>query len=577
MREDLLEKLRKRWPNFSGEVIGIKYLRASQDALGRAISVRSQEDEGDEFFDEHGIVNGGTFYDNNLSASLYATQTRQNYERALEELKSGRVHLLWTFDSSRAQRDLEVYVKLRRICIETGALWAYGGRIYDMSDPADRKATARDAVEAEGASDTSSTHVRRGVRKRARSGKHAGPTPYGYRRQFDPDTGESLGLVIDPDHAKVMREMVDRVMASEPLTTIAKDLNRRGVPSPRGHLWNADRVNKIVTEYAVPHEWMRFLARLDPESAELAERIAIRVEQGESPTEIGRELNREGVPWILPAPWSGSQVRMMVLSDIAAGIRMHQGKPMMVKVPDGQGGFTMKLVDPQWEPIITMDEHTVLKARLGDPSRKPVRDGSRVRHLWVGIARCGICQNRMIAERVDTKGAAMRCATGHVRRPKDKLEAWLTEQAMQLLERKDATRIFKIKDSVVRSQAAQDDAKVLRAELEGWRQDAIAGKVTRESFATIEAGLIERIKTAEGKAERAALPPVLVDVVGPQAREAFAALSLPQQREVLRAIMRPRVYHQKERGRTDLETETIDPGFLHVPATAGRSGEGTSE
>ena len=33
------------------QLVGIKYFRASQDASGRSISVASQRDEGDEFFD----------------------------------------------------------------------------------------------------------------------------------------------------------------------------------------------------------------------------------------------------------------------------------------------------------------------------------------------------------------------------------------------------------------------------------------------------------------------------------------------------------------------------------------------
>ena len=79
----------------------------------------SQRDEGAEFFEEFGILDAGVFCDNNLSASTYATEVREDYERALDERRSGRANLLWTFDPSRAQRDLEVYVKLRRICIET--------------------------------------------------------------------------------------------------------------------------------------------------------------------------------------------------------------------------------------------------------------------------------------------------------------------------------------------------------------------------------------------------------------------------------------------------------------------------
>jgi DNA invertase Pin-like site-specific DNA recombinase len=121
--------------------IGVKYLRASQDASGRSISVASQLDEGEEFFAEFDIQDGGVFTDNDLSASTYATENRPDYERALEEIRAARANLIWTFDPSRAQRDIEVYARLRRLLIEAGTFWAYGGRIYDMSNPEDRKAT----------------------------------------------------------------------------------------------------------------------------------------------------------------------------------------------------------------------------------------------------------------------------------------------------------------------------------------------------------------------------------------------------------------------------------------------------
>ena len=329
----------------------------------------------------------------------------------------------------------------------------------------------------------------------------------------------------------------------------------------------------MVEDYRVPAEWERFLARLDKESAELATEIVERVKVGETPKEIGRELNRNGVPYILPTVWCGSKVRRAALSDVAAGVRIHQGKPVLVKVLDDNGDVTMKPVKAAWEPIITETEHKLLKARLGDPKRKTSRDGSRVKHLWVGIARCGECEGRIVPRRKPA-GYRYQCINGCVIRPKEKLDAWLTEQALLMLEREDAAEIFRIDaEQDKRSLAAAEEGRSLRAELDGWRQDAIAGKVSRESFAAIEPGLLDRIRKADARAQRAALPPVLEKVIGPNARDVFDALSIAQKREIFRTIMRPRVYKRKHKKSGDLETETITPGFLFTP---GNSSEGDS-
>ncbi|WP_328604761.1 recombinase family protein [Amycolatopsis sp. NBC_00345] len=554
-------------------LVGIKYLRASQDASGRRISLGSQRDEGDEFFDECGIVDAGEFCDNDLSASMYATEVREGYEQALEALRSGQANLLWTFDPSRAQRDLEVYVKLRRICIEMGAFWAYGGRIYDMTDPADRKTTARDALEAEGASDTLSGHVRRGVRKRAKSGQHAGPLPYGYARRFDPATGESMGQVIDWAQAKVVRRIVSWCLDGKALSWIARQLNEAGVPCARDRRWDVRLVRGLAAERQHEHEWQRLLARLSPEDAAVAQALVLRVADGESPKALAQELNRDGVPYVMASRWNETKVRNIALSKPAAGIRVHQAKPVVVKTTDESGETVQAPVQAQWKAIIKPDERTELVARFASGDRKHVRDGSRVKYFWSGIARCGVCEAGVGPREKSANGPIYRCPDGHVYRSRVLLDAWLLDQAMSQLERSDAATLFRLEAARGNTAAAVDEARVLRAELEGWKADAISGRVSRSSFIDIEAGLLERIAKAEREAERAALPPVLATVIGPDARRAFVALDRTAQREILRAIMRPRIYHTSRRLKGRLDTGTIDPGWLFTDPAPADSGQ----
>jgi DNA invertase Pin-like site-specific DNA recombinase len=568
----------KRRKNSLEGLWGIMYLRASQDKSGRSISVKSQYEEGLEFFEEHGIQLLRVYSDNNLSGSQYATHDgRDEYELALADLRSGSAQLLWTFDSSRAQRDLEMYLRLRRICIDAEALWAYGGRVYDMTIAKDRQDTAQDALDAERTADNISEHSKRGIKSRAKRGEHAGSIAYGYRPVYSPETGKSLGWMIVESEKEVIERIVAWCLARKKLSWIAMTLNAEGVPCPRDRRWDKRLVTKLVEERRSAREWTRLMDTLGPEEQELAARVVARVHGGETPKEVARELNRDGVPYIRPSKWDVTKVKNVALSIPATGLRRHHGEVVMRKVPDpdAPGGFKTVPVETTWTAIKNPDDHAKLVRLLKDPGRTVSRDGNRVKHRWTGICRCGICGAGVIVRR---NGGHLRyycgARSGCTSRRKDLLDAWLTEQAILLLEREDAAQIFRLDQDASEANSAQREAEELRAQLDGFRAQVLRKEITPESFAFFEADLLPRIEKADAKAKHATLPPVLAEVIGTDARRVFLALDVAQQREILRAIMRPRLYrtHRKMRGR--LDTETIDPGFLYAVPEPAPEGEG---
>ena len=205
-----------------------------------------------------------------------------------------------------------------------------------------------------------------------------------------------------------------------------------------------------------------------------------------------------------------------------------------------------------------------LVAILNAPERRLNRDGVRVKHLWSGIARCGVCESPLIAKPRTGSFRRYTCRSkGCVVRNQDLLDAWLLELALLQLEREDAAQLFRMDQNVTDAHAAQREVEQLSAELDAWRADAREGRCSRASFLEIEPGLLERMKRAEARAKRATLPPVLVEVMGPDARTAFLGLELTEQRTILRAIMRPRIHRTDRRIPDGLDTSTIDPGFLY--------------
>jgi DNA invertase Pin-like site-specific DNA recombinase len=571
----------KRRKNSLEGLSGIMYLRASQDKSGRSISVKSQYEEGLEFFEEHGIRLLMVYSDNNLSGSQYATHDgRDEYELALADLRSGRAQVLWTFDSSRAQRDLEMYLRLRRICIDARSLWAYGGRVYDMTIAKDRQDTAQDALDAERTADNISEHTTRGIKSRAKRGEHAGAIAYGYRPIYDPNTGKSEGWVIVESEKEVIRRIVDWCLARKKVTWIARTLNAEGVPCPRDRRWDKRLVARLVEERRSAREWARLLDTLDADQRDLVSTTVARVQGGETPKEIARELNRDGVPYIYPSKWDATKVKNIALSPPSAGLRRWHGDVVKQKVPDpdAPGGFRLEPVKTTWKGIKTPEEHAMLTRLLKDPGRAVGKDGNRVKHRWSGIARCGVCESPVRA-RPDRNHLYYCCGARSVcvARRADLLDAWLTEQAILLLEREDAAQIFRLDQDAGEANLAQREAEELRAQLDGFRGQALRKEITAESFAFFEADLLPRIERADAQARQAKLPPVLAEVIGADARRVFLGLDLADQREILRAIMRPRIYRTQRKKRGRLDTETIDPGFLFEIPTSEPAPEGEGE
>src|SRR5690606_27936040 len=170
------------WVEEWGELEAVIYARVSDDREGRSRSPEQQVRDSERWCERQGIPVLEVLADPDKGASRYSRARRENYERALRLLKepSQRRRILVSWESSRAQRDLKVYLALREICEESGALWCYDGRIYDMRNAEDRRRTAQDAVDDEYEAAKTSKRVRRDMRANAKAGRPHGKIKYGY-------------------------------------------------------------------------------------------------------------------------------------------------------------------------------------------------------------------------------------------------------------------------------------------------------------------------------------------------------------------------------------------------------------
>ena len=88
--------------------------------------------------------------------------------------------------------------------------------------------------------------TRRGQRGRVEAGRIPGGNSYGYRmiRRIAEDGNLIRGeREIHPVEAAVVRQIFEDYVEGQPPRAIAASLNRKGIPSPRGGLWNASTIN----------------------------------------------------------------------------------------------------------------------------------------------------------------------------------------------------------------------------------------------------------------------------------------------------------------------------------------------
>ncbi|MEH0564691.1 recombinase family protein [Streptomyces scabiei] len=226
------------------------YGRNSHDPKRKTRSVNDQLGEGRSLCAEHNWPVKREFKDGGISASRHARVRRDDFEAMLDGIANGECRIVVAWEASRYYRDLEVYVRLRKACLEAGVLLCYNGQLYDLSKREDRKATAQDAIQAEDESEAIRDRNLRTTRRVADEGRPHGPAPLGYRHLYDPDSGELTARVPEPQTAELVREMFEQAEEGTPLSSIARQFNARGLTTRLGHPWTARTVHMMLSNRA---------------------------------------------------------------------------------------------------------------------------------------------------------------------------------------------------------------------------------------------------------------------------------------------------------------------------------------
>lgn len=462
------------------------YNRVSRDSSGRGKSVAEQAAANEAECRREGWTVAATMVDNSVSASRFATKTREQWQQLLVALEDRKYHVLVLWESSRGGRRLAPWAQLLELCQEIGVLIHITNdeRTYDVRKSSDLEQLGGQGVRSAGEAEKISERLLRGKRGAADLGRPHGRNLYGYRRVYDPDTRELKEVVPDEQPntavgsdgtetvytpAGVVRDMISRAAAGVAVRAIARDLNDRGIPTP------------------------------------------LKGSKG----------------------WTHETVRHHIRNPAYAGLRVHQGTILGPAI---------------WPPLVPPSVWYACVARFNGPdTRVSAREGI-VKHLLTGLAVCGVCGSRVTASDPNTNPRYM-CRPWKVESTKagfcvsrsiPQVNEYVERSVLLRLHRLDIAGLLgEDEEADRRMEATRVEIAEKEARLEAARHAYATGELELDEWTALGAILKPEIAQARVRLQESRIGPVLNGLVGMSLQEIAAAWesrSIAERREVIRAL-----------------------------------------
>lgn len=479
------------------------YSRASHDPKATQTSVDTQRRRNGETRDKYGWTSIGRYRDNNSPASKRARKagSRPDYERMLEDIRRDPGDVLILFEMARSARDMSVYITIRDLCIEQGPYyWYVGNTLYDVRDRNDKQQLNDMASRAEGGSDAIAEAVRAGLESQAIDGRPHGSTPFGYRRTKNQVTGKFEKQV--PDERKqdggwtpagIVRGIYADYLDGVRVEIIAARLNERGIPCPR--LWAAK-------------------------------------EAGDK---------KRQARWESGNGWTEGGIYNLLRNISYVAVRMYEGA---------------KMAECLWEPLISDDVYFPAMEKMEKASFKGIR-ASRAQTLLTCLptcARCGLDVRHQKARGRATYDT-YRCRKGCASVPAMEADAYVGRHVTAYLMESNAIRELEGRaENSAEFAEAQAKIAAWKAELARWATRANSDdwpEVTDQHLEDAHARLMPKIREAQ-TIKPTGVPAAVRRLVGPGARKRWEGMSLADQRDCLRWLVKITV-HPAGKGRWNVK------------------------
>jgi len=289
----------------------------------------------------------------------------------------------------------------------------------------------------------------------------------------------------------------------------------------------------------------------EPE-AEVIREAARRIAAGEAIRGVVRDLTARGVTSPTGKPWPITTFRRMITSPRIAGLRQH-GRDV--------DGRALVVGEASWPAIVDRGTWEACRRVVHDPSRKAARPARRYL-LTGGIARCGLCDAKLVARPKGDGRRSYVCARGPGFDGCGKLRA-LAEPfedliVLAVLARLDGPGLAAAVDR--RADPSSDDGATELAQVEA-RLDELArmfanGEIGRREWLAARTTLDARRETLTGRLAAQARTSAIATLAEGDGllSDRWAELSFDKQRAVLAAVLDRVIVNPAVRGRN-----TFDP------------------
>lgn len=494
------------------------YARISDDKVGDAHGVGSQEEEIRDFGEESDHLVDTMYVDNDISA--FSGAERPAYQRLLADMDAGKIALVIIWHANRLHRSVEevlAFIKIARARKVRLFSVTLGGE-YNLERASGRKQLISDTLDAETESAHRGERIALARKRQARTANWGGGRrPYGWGMPYDPprfrrvlvnkETREYADVEMldmgkhNPSEAEEIRNMADQVLAHVPNAHIIADLKKRRVPTA---------------------------------------------------AETDQRLIRRGGKEMPVAGWNVVTVRSILTSPRVSGHSVHRG--VIVK-------------RNAWDAIIPDEKRLRIIEILKDPKRRS-SPGNTPRWLGSLIFLCGMCTDgsTMRVSANGSGGPRYRCETfSHNSVLAAELDEYIDDVIVGILSRPDAAGLIEAQPDVdfdgLRAEREEaSERKLTAARLFG------AGTIDDEQLAQITAMADSRIAEIDAELQKATkVDPLAALVLADHVATAWEGTSLGRRREVLRALMTVTILEgasvRQGQGRRIVD---IDPNFVKI-------------
>ena len=216
------------------------YCRVSTDREDQTGSIQNQRDHFVRMVESHpNLALCGIYFEQGLSGT--GKEKRPELERLLEDCRKGKVQTVLTKSVSRFSRNTAQCLEMTRALTNLGVNVIFEKEKIDTASSEGELFLTLLSSMAQEESRSISSNCRWSVKKRFQAGSFKlSRAPYGYRLE------EGIP-VPEPAEAAVVAWLFESVIAGVGTTSLAKQMNREGIPAKRGKRWHASTILKMLS------------------------------------------------------------------------------------------------------------------------------------------------------------------------------------------------------------------------------------------------------------------------------------------------------------------------------------------